>query len=276
MQTFMLTFEEYLEEKKRWVDRARKDGLDGIFRATALALPMPPSLHDALLVPQTEHVLVPHICRKRIEAHGGDVDAIGDVVRAVTNAGASAIAVSTFDTENGTGYEDVLTAAQNTHLPILCTDIVFDPLQITLARAHGAASIVLCGQLLNTRALRALRKAAQELSLQTILDVTAGKHIERGMGENQHNHSEPFRIYGADLLSMSSKDVGRFKERLVHLIPPHALALTSLTEHTIQEVNTLQGAGYHAFILEISDTNIPKIVEQLDRLAGFKKGLHIA
>lgn len=256
--------EDFIVRKKTWVEDRRREGVDGVFRATALMLPMPPSLHDALLVPRAERAVIPHICRERLLAAGGNTEDIGAMVRDFTAQGASAFIVSTYTTEDGIGYEDILTAAQNTHVPVICSDIVIDPLQCTLARAHGAAAVLLCAHLLDIKSLRHLRRAAQELSLQTILDVSTVRHVEKATRNHDPNASSEFRIYGADLFCMSSRDNATVRQRLADASPEHCLMITQVEEQQLDEIQ----ARYHAFVIDANHPNAEAVSAKLRALVG--------
>lgn len=261
--------EEFIVKKKTWVEERRREGVDGVFRATALALPMPPSLHDALLVPRTERAVIPHICRERLLEAGGKVEDIGAMVCALTQAGASAFVVSTYTTDDGIGYEDLLTAAQNTHVPIICSDVVIDPLQCTLARAHGAAAVLLSAHLLDIKSLRHLRHAANEMSLQTVLDVSSVRHVDSAANGSNHGHGgRSFRIYATDLFCFSSRDNDTLRQRLADASPEHSLMITSIEEQHIEDVGALVDAGYNAFVLDASTPDLDALCAQIRAVGG--------
>lgn len=256
--------EEIIVKKKTWVEDRRREGVDGVFRATALMLPMPPSLHDALLVPRSERAVIPHLCREKLLEAGGRVEDISAMVRAFTESGASAFVVSTFMTKDGIGYEDVLTAAQNTHVPVICSDMVIDPLQCTLARAHGAAAVLLCAHLLDIKSLRHLRRAAQELSLQTVLDVSSVRHVESASRKNDVKGGREFRIYGADLFCLSSRDNATLRQRLADASPEHSLMITKVDAQPLNEVQT----RYHAFVLDVNTPDIDTTRARIRAIGG--------
>lgn len=260
--------EELIVKKKSWVEQRRREGVDGMFRATALVLPMPPSLHDALLVPRAERAVIPHICREKLLQVGGSADDIGTMVQAFTEDGASAFVVSTYTTEDGIGYDDVLTAAQNTHVPIICSDVVIDPLQCTLARAHGAAAVLLSAHLLDIRSLRHLRRAAHELSLQTVLDVASVRNVDSVTREGKNKGERAFRIYAADLFCFSSRDNTTIRHRLADASPEHTLMISSVDNDEFDDVETLTHAGYHAFVVDANDPDIEATRRRVRTIAG--------
>lgn len=260
--------EELIVKKKTWVEKHRRDGVDGLFRATALVLPMPPSLHDALLVPRAERAVIPHICREKFEQAGGSADDISAMVRAFTEDGASAFVVSTYTTEDGMGYDDILTTAQNTHVPIICSDVVIDPLQCTLARAHGAAAVLLSAHLLDLRSLRHLRRAAHELSLQTVLDVASVRNVDSVTREGKNKGERAFRIYAADLFCFSSRDNTTMRHRLADASPAHTLMISSVDNDEFDDLEALTNAGYSAFVVDANDPDIDATRRRVRAIAG--------
>lgn len=260
--------QDLIAKKQEWIELRRREGVEGVFRATALMLPMPPSIQDALLVPRAERAVVPHICRTLLEERGGSADQIGELVRGLTEDGASAFLISTGAPLDGTGFEDVREAAQNTHVPVICRDIFLDPLQITFARAHGAAAIVLCAQLLDDRSLRHLRRAAHEMSLDTVLDVGSVRHVETASRGRQGQGAPEFRIYGADISCFSSNDSGRLRDRLADAMPDHALAIVALNDDMTEDLDVLSQSGYNGFVVDVSVPDIEQARARVRALAG--------
>lgn len=265
--------QELIAQKQEWIELRRREGVEGDFRATALNLPMPPAFQDAILVPPAERAIIAHICRASLEKRGGNADSIGEMVRELTEAGASAFLISTFSNLDGMGYDDVLVAAQNTHLPVICNDVFLDPLQVTIARAHGAAAILLCAQLHDERSLRMMKRAAHELSLDTILDVASLRHVESASRIRAGYSGAEFRIFGSDLLCFSSTGTARVRERLIIAKPEHALAVTMLEDETSAEIEQLVNDGYTAFVLDVS---LPMIDEARARLSEAAGRVHAA
>lgn len=261
--------QELIAKKQEWIDLRRREGVDGFFRATALALPMPPSIHDAILVPRAERAVIAHIRRQDLEARGGDAKQIVELVQCLTDHGASAIMVTTDSPAEGTGFEDVLTAAQTTCLPIVCRDVILDPLQLTLARAHGAAAVILCAQLLDDRSVRHLRRAAVDLSLDVVLDVASVRHVEAASrSRGGQGPSDDFRIFGADLLGFSGPESSRFRGRLADAMPDHGIAIAALGDDPVDDVDALVQSGYTAFVMDASYPDIGMVRAQLQATAG--------
>lgn len=265
--------QELISKKQEWIELRRREGFEGVFRATALALPMPPSIHDAILVPRAERAVIAHFRRQDLEARGGDAKQIAELVQCVSDHGASAIMVTTDSPAEGTGFEDVLAAAQTTGLPVVCRDVILDPLQLTLARAHGAAAVILCAQLLDDRSIRHLRRAALDLSLDVILDVSSVRHVEAATrSRTGQSGSDEFRIFGADLMGFSGPESGRFRDRMSDAMPEHAIAIAALGSDSIDDLEALITAGFGAFVMDASYPDVAMVRARLQATAGSVTG----
>ncbi|MBN2247568.1 MAG: indole-3-glycerol-phosphate synthase [Coriobacteriia bacterium] len=84
--------------------------------------------------------------------------------------GAAAISVLTEPEYFGGSFADLSDAVDAVHLPMLCKDIVVDPIQLYMARASGADAVLLMISVLGTRT-RAYVELAWELGLGPIIEV---------------------------------------------------------------------------------------------------------
>ena len=151
-----------IESRRRWVAERKLEGVEGVFRAQAAGLPLPPSFHDAVRVPRASRAVVVEIRR---ECDGQRYElSVSQLVRAAEQAGACAIAIWPTE-EHGGSYQDILTAAQSSPLPVVSRDPVVDPVQIVMARAHGAAAVTVPIGLLNEDELRALFRQSVDLGV---------------------------------------------------------------------------------------------------------------
>lgn len=263
--------EELVSRKQGWIDARRKEGVEGFYRAQAMALPLPPSLHDALLVPRAERAVIPYLNRGLLEARAGREVDITEHVRLLTELGASALMIATdSDDARGSGcIKDVLTAAQNSSVPIICHDLILDPMQITMARAHGAAAVVLSAQLFSERILRALYRSAIELSLEVVLDVASLRHIEISSRiGTRHGAGDEVRMFGADILELGDAEQLRSMERLATVLPEHVVPIASCLKDPRSGVSDLQQAGYEAFVVDASWPDLSTLSATMSSSAG--------
>ena len=224
-----------------------------MLKATALALPLPPSFHDALRVPRAERAIIAEIGRKSPYAEGsGATDNLLEAVQAAERAGATALAIYTDDIVFGGGYEDVLVAAQTTSLPILCKDFIIDPIQILSARAHGASAVLLIATLLSTRELKALATQAWSLGLGVIVEAHSATELD-ALTRLRFGPAEP---QGIRIIGVSSRDLdthGRdhgLHARVAPAMPEHAIHVAEGNVESLSDIQRLERSGYDAFFVD--------------------------
>ena len=259
-----------IDKRLQWLELRRREGVDGLFRATALALPMPPSLHDALLVPRGDRAVIARVSREDYVGRGGDPKGLASMVERLTEMGVSALMVSVGTDVDGVGFEDILCAAQTTHLPIICSDIVLDPLQVTLARAHGAAAVVLAPGILDDRAFRALRRAASDMSLETVLDISRVSQVESvTRGRSGQQSGSECRVWSADLLGTNGENAGPFRERFGAVLPEFSMGLVPVdVDATADEIDGLSSLPQVVPVIDVSTPELARVEERVGRLVG--------
>ncbi len=108
-------------------------------------------------------------------------------IHAYTQAGASAISVLTDEPFFGGTYDDlkqarsIVNAQQPTVIPplLLQKDFIFDPIQIYLAKLHGADLILLIAAILAPEQLDLLRKTAESIGLGVLVEVHDAEELEK-------------------------------------------------------------------------------------------------
>lgn len=265
----MDAIQEIIAKRQEWVDIKRREGVEGVFRATALALPMPPSLHDALLVPRTDRPVIAQLCAKTICAKGGDAKTFTRLIERLTQAGVSAFMVSVGDCCDASGFGDILAAAQTTHLPIICKDVVLDPLQVTLARAHGAAAVVLSPGHLSERALKILRREASEMLLDVVFDVTRVSQVESVAKARAVQGAADCRILSADLFNVNAGNSARFRERFCAVVPEFTFGILPMpTQLASAELEAWSQLATGVLLVDASVPDISVAEERVSIVAG--------
>jgi indole-3-glycerol phosphate synthase/phosphoribosylanthranilate isomerase len=129
-------------------------------------------------------------------------------VRSYTRAGAGAISVLT-DTEFfGGSYADLQQAAQTLDaLPgesplLLQKDFILDPIQIYLARLHGADIILLIAAILPPERLPLLQKTAESLGMGVLVEVHDREELEK------------IKLLDFPVLGINNRDLKTFRTAL--------------------------------------------------------------
>jgi len=128
-------------------------------------------------------------------------------------------------------------------LPLLRKDFIIDPYQIYEARVAGADAILLIAAALDDDKLRELAAIADELRLDTLLEVHDAEELERAL-------SLP-----VDLIGINNRDLKTFStdlgvtERLAKKIPAQQLAVAESGIHSRADIERLQQAGAGAFLI---------------------------
>ena len=132
-------------------------------------------------------------------------------VRAYAQAGAGAISVLTDGPFFGGSYEDLKLAAETlrrassaVHRPplLLQKDFILDPIQIYLAKLHGADIILLIAAILEPERLDFLKKTAESLGMGVLVEV----HDEEELAKIQH--------LDFPVLGMNNRDLKTFRTAL--------------------------------------------------------------
>jgi len=266
------TFDDaFIQRRSAWVMGLRRDGVEGVFKAQALALPLPPSFHDALRVPCAERCIIAEF-KRRSPGRPQPTKCVSPDQFAVCaeRLGVTALSIRVDDEHHGGCYADLLSMAQRTSLPILCRDIMVDPLQITMARAHGAAAIVLSPQLLPDREFRAMYRHALDLGLDILVEVRSAQDLEqaaktrRGASDNGS-----LRIVGVDGCPPDGPHLNCVTyERLAPTLPEHAvrIALSGILDEA--HVARIASLGYDAFLVGDALLDCESIDTTLRELLG--------
>ena len=240
----------FLDRKVAWVEGRRKENAEGVYKALSMALPLPPSFHDAIRVPRADRAVVAQIT---IDDTTGDPTRVGMVVRELELCGVSALAVRGDFEPFDDVYRHVLAAAQVTALPVLCRESVLDPLQITMARAHGAAAVTLEPSIHSDRDLRSLYRLASELGLDVLLlvrtpaDLEAVQRLRRTMPDGATG-----RLVGVSCQGHVNRGVElQHLERMAVGLPDFAVAVALTDVDSESAAVALESSGFECFMLSV-------------------------
>ncbi len=175
--------------------------------------------------------------------------------------GAACLSVLT-DREFFKGAPEYLEEAREAcDLPILRKDFIIDELQVCEARALGADCILLIAAALNDCDMQALANKALDMDMDVLAEV--------------HNEMELQRVLKLDarcLIGVNNRDLRTFETsldvtlKLRELMPAQRLLISESGIHTKADVQRLQEADVHAFLIGESLMRKPDPGEALKAL----------
>lgn len=157
--------------------------------------------------------------------------------------GAAAISVLTEPDHFGGSLADLERVSAAVAIPCLRKDFVVDNVQLLEARAAGASLVLLIAAVLDDRALRGLREAAEALDLHCLIEAHDAVEVRRA------------RDAGARLIGVNNRDLHTFTidlavcERLRACIGEDAIAVAESGITGPPDVMRLRRAGYSAFLV---------------------------
>ena len=125
------------------------------------------------------------------------------IVSIYERSGASCISVLTDKKFFQGGFEILKDVRANTYLPLLCKDFIISPYQVYKARLFGADAILLIAAILKDSDLIYLKKIADQLNLDVLVEV--------------HNHEEMDRVLSLNsfkLVGINNRDLRTFQTDL--------------------------------------------------------------
>lgn len=260
-----------IESRRRWILENRKAGVEGVFKAQAIALPLPPSFNDGVRVARADRAVIVGLKRRGGPGRPAEYACdYAELARLAEARGACALAVWPEEDFFGGSYHDILALAQTTSLPIWSRDPVVDPLQIVFARAHGAAAITIEVGLVGDDELRALNRQAGELGLDVVLEGSKAADLERiasfRMGSSDTTGARIVAVGGSALESVPEY------ERLAALLPEFAASIATSSIDDPNAIDKLEGAGYEAFLVSDPLLGAPNFADEMGRFAGAPLG----
>ncbi len=200
--------------------------------------------------PETEHRIEnydPVILAKRFE-----------------NGGASAVSVATNQLYYQGGVADLTLVTQNTTLPVIRHDFVYDEYQIVEARAAGADAVLLVAALLDACVLRDLISITHRNRMTAVVQVQSQEEVLQAV------QFEP------RLIAISNRDLFTFEInldttlRLRDYIPARMAVISMGGLRTAEDVAYVQQAGIEGVLIGealLKTSHTRQTIQELFRLA---------
>lgn len=173
---------------------------------------------------------------------GRDADPAA-VAPAYERGGAACMSVLT-DVEYFHGSDEDLQAARAAcALPVIRKDFVIDAYQVFETRALGADAMLLIVAALDDAQLRDFAALGAELGLSVLVEVHDRNELDRAL-------AVPGRLLG-----INNRDLHRFEtrletcERLAPAVPAERIVIAESGLHTRADIERLQAANIHAFLI---------------------------
>ncbi len=173
---------------------------------------------------------------------GRDADPAA-IARAYELGGAACMSVLT-DVEYFRGSDADLQAARAAcTLPVIRKDFVVDEYQVFETRALGADAMLLIAAALDDVRLRDFSALGAELGLSVLVEVHDQAELERAL-------AVPGRLLG-----INNRDLHRFEtrletsEQLAPQVPSERIVVAESGLHTRADIERMQAAGIHAFLI---------------------------
>jgi len=174
--------------------------------------------------------------------------------------GASAISVLTEERffQGSLRYLEEIRAA--VEVPLLRKDFTLDPYQIVEAKSCGADAVLLIAAMLDARLMADLRAQANELKLDTLIEVHTEKELAAAVEA------------GAQMIGVNNRDLKTFQvslattERLAPLIPPGTPAVCESGIDSLEQIRRVEQWGIHVFLIGESLMRAPEPGKKLAEL----------
>ena len=157
--------------------------------------------------------------------------------------GAAALSVLTDKTYFQGSLSDLRSARSIASLPVLRKDFTIDEIDVIEAAAAGADAILLIAAILSREELNRFRQLATHYRMDSLVEVHDEAELDRALDS------------GAEILGVNNRDLRTFEisletsERLSQQIPAGLLRVTESGIHSRADIERLQTAGFHAFLV---------------------------
>ena len=166
-----------------------------------------------------------------------------ELAKSYTQGGAAAISVLT-ETNYFDGSLDHLAAIrEQTRLPLLRKDFIFDPYQVYESRAYGADALLLILAILSQEQLEELLWLSQNLSLSCLVEVHSQAEVERAL------------LSQAKIIGINNRNLNTFAvdinttQQLRPLIPRDKIVVSESGIRSREDVAKLKGWGVNAVLV---------------------------
>jgi len=182
------------------------------------------------------------------------------------NGGAAAISVLTEPDSFGGSFTDLSDVCDAVSIPVLCKDFVVDPVQLFLARGHGADAVLLMTSVLGNEVAGYL-DLAETLRLQTLVEVHDAEELQIAL-----NAKAP--VVGVNSRDLKTLEVDPMRARSIVAAADSSGVLVVAESGVRQraDVEAAAEAGADAVLVgeRLMHSRFPE--DLLEQLTGVRKG----
>lgn len=171
-----------------------------------------------------------------------DIDA-GEYARRYEQGGAAAISVLTDSRFFKGSLDDLMTARENTTLPVLRKDFLISDYQLYQSAAADADAVLLIVRLLSTKQLSGYLTLCRELRLDPLVEVHDAADLDKATAS------------GAELIGINNRDLRTFKTdiavaaRLVSQFKAGQIPVAASGISTAEDIRATRQAGINIFLI---------------------------
>lgn len=168
---------------------------------------------------------------------------VARIASELEQAGAAALSVLTEEVHFKGSLANLVEASAATSLPCLRKDFIVHEFQIVEAKAHGADAILLIVAALPQNELTTLHRSAKERGLDVLVEAHDGGEVQRAVDA------------GAEIIGVNSRDLRTFQVNietameLGECIPSSIVRVAESGIHSAEDISSLRGAGFGAFLI---------------------------
>ncbi|MFA5844369.1 MAG: indole-3-glycerol phosphate synthase TrpC [Coriobacteriia bacterium] len=181
------------------------------------------------------------------------------------SGGAAAVSVLTEPDSFRGSYDDLSGVAEAVGVPVLCKDIVVDPVMLHLARAHGADAVLLMASVLGER-LGAFVDEAATLGIACLVEVRDVEELETAL----HAGASIVGVNARDLHDLTI-DRARARETVASARRAGVLVVAESGVRGRSDVEDFARAGAHAVLVGETLMRSPSPQTILKGLTGVPK-----
>lgn len=165
------------------------------------------------------------------------------IAKSYVEAGANAISLLTDEKYFQGSLDYIEQVRPYVPIPILRKDFLLDPYQLLEARAFGADAVLLIVAALDQETLRHLRAQAEELGLDTLVEVHSKEEMRRAIDA------------GANIIGINNRNLETFRidlattEQIAPLAPSGTILVGESGLHTSDDIQRMIRAGVDAVLV---------------------------